>query len=389
MAGYLAWASLSNGPLAGCGPESGCDKVLQSRWAYWLGIPVSIPAFLTYAGLLAATFGISSGSAPARQQTRWTIIVTLAVLVIGAALWFVGLQAFVLKSFCPFCVTAHVSGLVASALLLYLVPIHVPSGKPRSPEAAIALTSALRNKFAFLGACGLAVLVTGQAFVTKQRHQVQKMAESASLTSPKNEPRKLSLHDGRFQLVVDDVPIIGSPHASNIMVSLFDYSCHICRDMHAHLVEVQQRFSNQLGIVSLPMPLDGKCNPHIRRTSTAHTNACEYAKLALAVWRANRDAFHQFDSWIFAPPQPAPVHEVKQYAASLVGSEKLEAALTNSWVNGQLQTNVAIYAANSRSMTNSRMPQLIVGHAITAGAIERVDELYSLLAQQFGLKRTP
>ena len=35
-AGYLAWVSFHNAPVAGCGAESGCSKVLQSRWAYWL-----------------------------------------------------------------------------------------------------------------------------------------------------------------------------------------------------------------------------------------------------------------------------------------------------------------------------------------------------------------
>jgi len=45
-AGYLAWLAIHNGSAAGCGPESGCNKVLQSRWAYWLDLPVSVPAVL-------------------------------------------------------------------------------------------------------------------------------------------------------------------------------------------------------------------------------------------------------------------------------------------------------------------------------------------------------
>ena len=27
-AGYLAWVSFTDGPVAGCGPQSGCNKVL-------------------------------------------------------------------------------------------------------------------------------------------------------------------------------------------------------------------------------------------------------------------------------------------------------------------------------------------------------------------------
>ena len=40
---YLALASLDlSGQVPGCGQDSGCDKVLNSPWAYWLGIPVSL-----------------------------------------------------------------------------------------------------------------------------------------------------------------------------------------------------------------------------------------------------------------------------------------------------------------------------------------------------------
>jgi len=52
---YLAWVAIHHGPAAGCGPTSGCSAVLQSRWAYWLNIPVSAPAVLVYLALFGAT----------------------------------------------------------------------------------------------------------------------------------------------------------------------------------------------------------------------------------------------------------------------------------------------------------------------------------------------
>jgi uncharacterized membrane protein len=46
---YLAIVTLTNGGGApGCGPDSGCDQVLTSPWAYWLGIPVSLPGLALY-----------------------------------------------------------------------------------------------------------------------------------------------------------------------------------------------------------------------------------------------------------------------------------------------------------------------------------------------------
>ena len=95
-AAYLAYVSLSNGPVAGCGTDSGCNKVLQSRWAYWLGVPVSLPALFVYLGLLAATFAAERKSEPENQRRAWTVIVVLSVVVAGAAAWFIGLQIFVI-----------------------------------------------------------------------------------------------------------------------------------------------------------------------------------------------------------------------------------------------------------------------------------------------------
>ena len=93
-AGYLALVSLTSGSLAGCGPESGCSKVLQTRWAYWLGVPVSIPAVFAYLGLAGALWLWGRRKPDAGDAGLWSLIVTLSAVIAGAALWFVGLQVF-------------------------------------------------------------------------------------------------------------------------------------------------------------------------------------------------------------------------------------------------------------------------------------------------------
>ena len=34
ISAYLAYVSMTGDRVVGCGPESGCDQVLNSRWAY-------------------------------------------------------------------------------------------------------------------------------------------------------------------------------------------------------------------------------------------------------------------------------------------------------------------------------------------------------------------
>ena len=187
-AGYLAWVSIHHGPVAGCGAESGCNKVLQSRWAYWLDIPVSVPALLVYLALMGATVLLRKRPAPDDERGSWAAIIALSVIVAGAALWFVGLQVFVIKAFCKFCMTAHACGFVAALLCLKKIPLAVDpdtpmwaagSGKRGVPRAAIV-------GVALLGLAGVAVLAGGQLLVQKERNVVKGPRTKRRL--PRGEP---------------------------------------------------------------------------------------------------------------------------------------------------------------------------------------------------------
>src|SRR6187549_1519826 len=103
VAGYLAWLSWGGSAIVGCGPDSGCHRVLSTRWAYWLGLPVSFLALLVYLVLFGTTFFSGPRVAIERRNSAWSLIVTLCVVAVGAAIWFVGLQFFVIKSVCRFC----------------------------------------------------------------------------------------------------------------------------------------------------------------------------------------------------------------------------------------------------------------------------------------------
>ena len=180
-AGYLAWASLHHGPVAGCGTESGCDKVLHSRWAYWLDIPVSVPALLVYVALLGATVLLQKRPAPDDERGSWAAIIALSVIVAGAALWFVGLQVFVIKAFCKFCMTAHACGFVAALLCLVHIPLArdpatpmwaAGSGKRGVPRTGLAL-------LASIGLAGVVVLAGGQLLVQKKLNVVKDLRPQA------------------------------------------------------------------------------------------------------------------------------------------------------------------------------------------------------------------
>lgn len=383
IASYLAWASFRGGPVAGCGIDSGCDKVLQSRWAYWMGIPVSVPAMAVYGALFAVTFAFGR---PGSVEQRWVPMAAggLAVAILGGALWFVGLQAIEIRAYCRVCLAAHAAGAIAAVIVLNHLAKRVRAAAAAGAAAAAPARLAF-GRAILAGVGALAILIAGQFAMRPEGYRVSALPGNSGDVAPP--PRVFPIHGGQFQLQLNELPMIGPPTAPHVIVSLFDYTCHYCRDLHELLVRAQQQSSNQLAVVTLPMPLDANCNYLMKRTPPAHANACEYARIGLAVWRAKPEAFRQFDSWVFAPATPPGADAARRYAEELVGKENLNRALADPWIANQIRTDVAIFQANNQvAGGGGRMPQLIAGQAIVTGPVPRMENLQRLLQEQLGLK---
>ena len=124
ISSYLAYVSLTSGKIAGCdGGWFDCESVLNSKWSSWMNIPVSVLAIVNYVGLLAALAVGNLTKAPRPRYYAWFTVTALGFSAGVAALWFIGLQTFVLKHFCPWCLGAHTCGLLVAATLLLARPI--------------------------------------------------------------------------------------------------------------------------------------------------------------------------------------------------------------------------------------------------------------------------
>ncbi len=118
VSGYLTWMTWESGEALGCTADSmlDCDDVLASRWSKWLGLPVSLLGGITYVAILGLVW-------PAAMNSRGIAVTSLlgiAMLAAGAAVWFIGVQALQLESFCPYCMTVHACGLCIGVLSLLL-----------------------------------------------------------------------------------------------------------------------------------------------------------------------------------------------------------------------------------------------------------------------------
>lgn len=439
VSAYLAWVSLTHGVVAGCGPESDCDRVLNSKWSRWFGVPVSVFALVVDAVALWSTFAFLASTREGRQ--RGSLAGAAAgMMILGAGLWFIALQLFSV-GICPYCMTAHGTGVVASVLLLATLGKAggetAGTWKRASAAASAALVVLIAGQAAQKAPTGRATRIlttinnvpprvvapvtnppaaplvpTNPPPAVVQAPPAQTSPPPAVVqASPTNPPapvpatnaprqsltpqgiavavmqRPFRFYEGVFAVDLQDVPIIGSPAASNAIISLFDYSCHHCRITHPALHEVQRQFSNELAIVSLPMPLDAQCNHTVTRTPRAHTNACAYARVGLTVWRANRAKHREFDDWMMTGTEPPPMALCVERAAALVGTNAFVTALQDGWVERQLQFDIAVYDLAYRQQHGS-MPQIIVGPTVFEGTA-RPEDILKLLAQHLGLKRDP
>src|SRR6516225_10114206 len=85
-AGYTSWCSINS--------EVNCDVVLTSEYAYFLGVPLTTWALLTYLGIAGAAALILATPGAARRRQLVTALFTVAVWCAGLSLYLAGVSLF-------------------------------------------------------------------------------------------------------------------------------------------------------------------------------------------------------------------------------------------------------------------------------------------------------
>lgn len=353
---YLAVVAYSSaGRPVGCGAGSGCDEVLSSRWSKVVGVPVGLPAAGLYLGLAAAVIGSARTKHPAVRQRLSALQWVAAGAILAAVHWFVGLQWFELQAFCPWCLVDHGLGVV-TALAVLGTEVSAGRFRPGSFLLGVALTG---------------LLACLQIFVPEPGPQ------AATLSGG-----QIELLEGGLQLHLDEVPQLGPAPPARPVVVLFDYCCPHCRQTHAHLLAARERAPDAFTLVLLPTPLNAECNSHLGETEPRFEAACDLARLALAVWRADRAHFAEFDRWLFASEQPRSASAARDEAARLIGAAALDAALKDPWIAERIRADVDAFAASGIDA----IPVLLApGRGGVSGRVADAAALERLLHDAFGL----
>ncbi len=365
----LQKATGSIGYLVGCGAGTGCANVLGSRWSQWFLIPVTALSLLLYAALLFLTF-----------RPQRTALLAVGTALGAAAVWFGIVQAFVLRSFCPWCLAAHGIGLACAVLVFR----HHGGGSRGD----------LRNGL-LAGLAATGVLVAGQIFgPVPDTHQesdiVLKESPAAAPGKPlpvheRGEGRKVTLL-GNKRYNVALLPHLGDPAAPHVAVKYFDYACNACRDLHEDLEAFQKKHPGKLCVVLLPAPIDRACNPEVPPHLNDHPHACELARLALACWRTDPASFPAVHHALFARPALDPA-KARAVVAPLLGKPLAPDALADPWIDEVLAADALDYKrinVTNSGQLNYLMPKLLVGGTrMLHGVTKSREILFQALEHEF------
>jgi uncharacterized membrane protein/protein-disulfide isomerase len=386
ISGYLANLAYTGNTAAGCGRSSGlgCEHVLSSRWSFWISIlsdnrppidvPVSAAAFALWLTALLVSLFAGMRFLPGFARPCWLLVAVLTTSAAGAALWFIGLQAFRLHHWCLYCLAAHACALVACAIVLGSRGLTL--GNKRT---AVAMGTAL----ALLVPIGQFAL----PFKADNLYEVADVVDTAAITvagphSDSSSP-KLPVLGGATKIDVFSLPRLGSDDSPYVAVLLYDYACSHCRELHREALAAQQQYQGQLTLVMLPTPLSHHCNRHITAEQSTSPDACGLAKLALMVWYAAPEKFAAFDAWLFENRQFRKLADARAHAVSLIGEEAVSAGEADTQLDSLLQQNIELYDRSPADL----LPQILGKNVVLEAGVDSTAELLEVLHEDFGFAR--
>lgn len=330
LAGYLAWHTWTGVQVIGCGGGGGgggdvvggCDGALSSRWAWWLGVPVGVPAVAVYVVVLIALGRHATAAAGGSRPVR-VVLTAMAVMLVGGGVWFLALQFVAVGAWCRWCVVTHVMGFTTAAWLVTLLVYDPPP--PRKSGGSVGAWAGV-----VLGALALAVLIGGQWL-----DDPGPAIAGPEMAAPPDADRQLASPDaGRIVLLNggvvldrDRAMMVGDADAAHVVAIFYDYNCPHCRHAHAELMDLHAR-RDDVAVVLMPTPLPSDCNrlgPSLNRLGPRFESSCELAAIAIALHLVAPDQTPAFDAWMFAGDDAPTAAAARERARSLVSQAAGEA----------------------------------------------------------------
>jgi protein-disulfide isomerase/uncharacterized membrane protein len=320
---------LGEAVLAACGEGGGCDIVAQSRYSTFGGLPLAAWGLVFYGSVFALLAPSAFARADGPADSAPSLAFFLVALGLGLDLALLGLQIFVIKAFCGFCIATYFVNLLSLVALWPFRQIGRGLDFLLSPRArrdlvawivtALCLGSAaVAGDSALRGRKSLAAdSILGVPNLLQAPEKIEKDSVEEQLAEARAEARKWKEtldNEGRLQIYLnqkarDDFnrapvqaldlsrsPTQGATNGPIVVVSYSDFMCPFCRDLAAALHNYLPSASNRVTTYYKHFPLDTACNPHVGQA--LHPGACELAKGGVCAQESGR--FWEYHEKVFA-----------------------------------------------------------------------------------------
>lgn len=342
---HLVLRSWGHHALGTCGQS--CDAVTRSAYAHLFGIPLGMAAIGAHIALaVIGLFGV---------PRRPSLALLLTGLVLGAAVYFIGVQAFILKTWCLWCNAAHALGLT----LALLVSVRV--GALRASQFLMPSLVALAVAAGVVGALAVVPRNTEEARASFSVTRLVALSQG-----------RVQLHDGLFQLDVQDLPHAGNAAAASQIVALTDYSCPHCQRVHRVLEDLLEQSPGQLGVVWLPA---------YRNEASGRVQGW-----MAALYRANAEAHRELSRELWAGRISPDEATVKAEIARLMHGDDKAVEAQLPWAEKMLALTRDIVTRNQQVIGTADLPQLMLSDEILVGDGGETGSLSRMLKDKLTLK---
>ncbi len=388
LAGILAYAHVSawwaqsrtEAPFCGAIDWLGCDSVLNSRFAYWRGIPVVWPALVCYSLVIIGLIRLRPH--PTARRNPWPTRMGLSALawaMLGAAGWFTWVQVAELGTLCLYCSVEHLLGSILAVAILWTL-------RPAGYAGWVVATT--------VGLGGAGLLAAGQLLDQPQYAQTVawQVGDGGQWTEAAPSDRALRLLNGKVVINRDAHPILGSRQAERLIVEVADFSCIRCAKLDEMLISLKPRLGDHMATLIVFFPLDARCNPIMTQTPEGYEDSCDLVRLAAAVWLADPDGYAAFHHWLFENQEQMTTNRARHKARQLIGAGQLDELFGSERVEGILRRDIELARALMTTPDDpsmGSMPGLIIGDHRIEVLPDRAETLWHVLRVFSGPSQAP
>ncbi|MEL7337364.1 MAG: hypothetical protein AAFN70_14315, partial [Planctomycetota bacterium] len=141
-------------------------------------------------------------------------------------------------------------------------------------------------------------------------------------------------------------------------------SQHGRRQTHQTMTRLKKAMGGDLAVMTLPVPLNSRCNSAVKTNHSSHAEACELARLSIAVWLVDRTKFESFHDYVFT--QRPRYQMALQHARGQVDAAALDKQLAGTLPGEYINRHVSLY----KRAGEGTLPKMLFPGTVVAGAVQ-------------------